>query len=137
MRNAYIMGKMQAPAQGVRGNQMPQFPGLRRLPMRYQYILPLAVMKLYRCAVIGSAQGVLTVALADRGDTPLVEILTMLTGRTIFPVWVKPSRLRLLIRRRERWQQRKDEMLRWPHPLSLVQIHAMVTVPVYQIRERK
>jgi len=135
MRNAHIMGKIQNPAQSMRGNGnlMPQLRDLRRLPMRYQYILPLEVMKLYRCAVIGSAQGVLTVAITDRRDTSLVEVLTKLTGRTIFLVWVKPSRLRLLIRRRERWQRLKDEMLRWPHPLSLVQLHTIVTVPVFRI----
>jgi len=96
--------------------------------MRYQCILPLEVMKRYRCAVVGSAQGVLTVAITNERDTYLIETLTRLTGRPIFPVWVNPARMHLLIQRLERWQQRKDEMLRWSHLLIWFEVHMIVAV---------
>lgn len=133
MRTACIMGKIQDTARSVHDNPIPQFRDLRRIPTRYQHILPLSVMKRYRCAVIGSAQGVLTVAIINRRDTSLIETLARLTGHPIFPVWVKPTGMNLLIQRIERWEHRKDEMLRWPHPLNLIQIHTIVVVPIYQI----
>jgi hypothetical protein len=96
--------------------------------MGYQHILPLEVMKRYHCAVVGSAQGVLTVAITDQHDPSLVEILSRLTGRPIFPVWVKPERMRLLIKHMERWQRCEDEMLRWPRLLSSFEIHVIMGV---------
>jgi len=131
------MGKMQFTARSVHANPIPQFRDLRRIPTRYHNSLPLEVMKRYRCAVVGSAQGVLTVAIANQRDTSLIETLTRLTGHPIFPVWVKPTGMRLLLQRIARWEQRKDEMLRWPHPLNLVQIHTIVAAPVYQMKEKK
>ena len=128
MRTASIMRKTQSPVRSVHDNLIPQFRDLRRIPTRYRYILPLNVMKQYRCAVIGSAQGVLTVAISDRCDPSLIEALTKLTGRPIFPVWVNPARMHLLIQRLERWQQRKDEMLRWPHLLISFEVHMIVAI---------
>src|SRR5437763_12905847 len=109
MRAACIM-KMQATAPSVDGNLIPQYSDLRRIPMRYEHILPLKVMKRYHCAVIGSAQGVLTVAITTRQDTSLIETLTRLTGCPIFPVWVSPARMRLLIQRLEGWEDRSSQM---------------------------
>lgn len=138
METASIMRKTQGTVRsGHDDNLIPQFRDLRRIPTRYRYILPLNVMKQYRCAVIGSAQGVLTVAITSRHDTSLVETLGELTGHPIFPVWVKPACMHLLIQRIERWEQRRDEMLRWPHSLNLIQIHTIAVVPVYQMKEKK
>ena len=126
MRTASIMGKM---PRSVHDNPIPQFRDLRRIPTRYQHMLPLSVMKRYQCVVIGSAQGVLTVAITNRRDTSIIETLARLTGHPIFPVWVKPTDMRLLIQRIERWERLKVEMHRWPHPLNLIQIHTIVVVP--------
>ncbi len=46
MRTACIM-KMQATAASGHGDLIPQYSDLRRLPMCYQHILPLEVMKRY------------------------------------------------------------------------------------------
>jgi type II secretion system (T2SS) protein E len=136
MRTACIM-KMQATRPSVHGNLIPQYSDLRRLPMGYQHILPLEVMKRYHCAVVGSAQGVLTVAITDQHDPSLVETLSRLTGRPIFPVWVKPERMRLLIQRMECWEHRRNDMLHLPHFLSLFQIHTIAVVLTDQMKERK
>src|SRR5436190_23886603 len=117
MRSACRM-KMQARAPSVHGNLIPQYSDLRRIPLRYQHILPLEVMKRYHCAVIGSAHGVLTVAITTRRDPSLIETLTRLTGCPIFPVWVSPARMRLLILRLECWSQRRTDLLRLPNFLS-------------------
>src|SRR5256714_7241257 len=112
MRTACIMGKMQETKPCVHNNLIPQLRDLRRIPMRYQSMLPLKVMKRYQCAVVGSAQGVLTIAITDRHDTSLIKTFTRLIGRPIFPVWVNPAQMGLLIKRIERWQRREDEILR-------------------------
>ena len=137
MRTACIMGKMQGTAPRVHDNLIPQLRDLRRIPMRYQDILPLEVMKRYHCAVIGSAQGVLTVAITTRQDTSLIETLTRLTGRPIFPVWVSPARMRLLIQRMECWEHRRNQMLRLPDFLSSFQIHTIAVVLTYQMKRKK
>ena len=116
---------------------IPQMRDLRRIPMRYQSILPLRVMKQYQCAVVGSAQGVLTVAITDRHNPFLIKTLTKLIGRPIFPVWVKPVRMDLLIKRVERRERRKDEMLRWPCLLSSFEIHMAVLVLTDHMKEKK
>jgi len=116
---------------------LPQMRDLRRIPMCYQSILPLKVMKQYQCAIIGSAQGVLTVAVTDRHNPFLIVTLTKLTGRPIFPVWVKPTRMDLLIKRMERRKRRKDEMLRWPRLLSSFEIHMKVSVLTDQMKKKK
>jgi len=128
MRASCTMGKMHDRARSVHDNLIPQFRDLRRISMRYQCILPLNVVKRYRCAVVGSAQGVLTVAITDQCDPSLIAALAHLTGCAIFPVWVNPVRMHLLIQRMERWQQRKDEMLRWPHLLIWFEVHMIVAV---------
>ena len=128
MRTACIMGKMQETKPCVHNNLIPQLRDLRRIPMRYQRMLPLKVMKRYQCAVVGSAQGVLTVAITDRHDTFLIRTLTKFIGRPIFPVWVKPARMHLLIKRIERGERHKDEMLRSPRLLSSLEIHMIVSI---------
>jgi type II secretion system (T2SS) protein E len=99
------MGKLEGNADNVRGSLIPQYLVLRRVPMRYRRILPLTVMKRFQCIVIGSAPGVLTVAITDRQNTPVIESLRRFTGKAIFPVLIDPTRMRLLIQRIERYEQ--------------------------------
>ena len=83
---------------------IPQLRDIRHVRARYCGMLPLSIMKQYRCAVIGSARGVLTVAVTFPYHPQLGEILTRFTGYAIFPVCVQPARMDLLLRRVERWQ---------------------------------
>jgi hypothetical protein len=99
------MGNMKDIADSVRGNLIPQLYVLRRVPTRYRRMLPLTIMKRFQCIVVGSAQGVLTVAITDRQDTSVIESLRSITGRAIFPVLIDPTRMRLLIQRIERYEQ--------------------------------
>ena len=92
-------------ADSVRGNLIPQLYVLRRVPTRYRRMLPLTIMKRFQCIVVGSAQGVLTVAITDRQDTSVIESLRSITGQAIFPVLIDPARMRLLIQRVERYEQ--------------------------------
>ncbi len=117
------MGQIQDTAQDACGNIIPRLGHLRRIPMCYRHILPLA-------------PGVLTVAITDRQNTVLLEALSELTGYTIFPVWVNLSRMRLLIRRIERWEQRRNEILRWPDLVSSFQVHTIVAVLTAQMKEK-
>jgi len=99
------MGNMKDIADSVRGNLIPQLYVLRRVPMRYRRMLPLTIMKQFQCIVVGSAQGVLTVAITDRQNTSVIESLRSITGRAIFPVLIDPTRMHLLIQRIERYEQ--------------------------------
>ena len=99
------MGNMKDIADSVRGNLIPQLYVLRRVPMRYRRMLPLTFMQRFQCLVVGSAQGVLTVAITDRQNTSVIESLRGITGRAIFPVLIDPTRMRLLIQRIERYEQ--------------------------------
>lgn len=99
------MGNMKDIADSVRGNLIPQLYVLRRVPMRYRRMLPLTIMKRFQCIVVGSAQGVLTVAITDRQNTSVIESLRRITGQAIFPVLIDPNRMRLLIQRIERYEQ--------------------------------
>ncbi len=99
------MGTIKDIADSVRGNLIPQLYVLRRVPMRYRQVLPLTIMKRFQCIVVGSAQGVLTVAITDRQNTSVIESLRSITGQAIFPVLIDPARMRLLIQRIERYEQ--------------------------------
>ncbi len=99
------MGNMKDIADNVRGSRIPHLPVIRRIPMRYHRILPLTVMKRFQCIVIGSAQGVLTVAITDRQNISVIESLRRYTGQAIFPVLIDPARMRLLLQRIERYEQ--------------------------------
>ncbi len=102
------MGTMKNIADNVRGSLIPQLFALRRVPMRYRRILPLVIMKRYQCIVVGSAPGVLTVAITDRQNTSIIESLRGFTGQAIFPVLIDPTRMRLLIQRIERYEQSRS-----------------------------
>ena len=96
------MATMKDTADNVRGSLIPQLFALRRVPMCYRRILPLTVMKRFQCIVIGSAPGVLTVAITNRHNMLVIESLRNFTGQAIFPVLIDPNRMRLLIYRIER-----------------------------------
>lgn len=102
------MGNMKDIADSVRGSLIPQLYVLRRVPLRYRRMLPLPIMKRFQCMVVGSAQGVLTVAITDRQNTSAIESLRKITGQAIFPVLIDPDRMRLLIQRIERCEQNKQ-----------------------------
>ena len=102
------MGTMQDTADKIRGNLIPQLSALRRVPMRYYQVLPLAVMKKLQCIVVGSAPGVLTVAITNRDNIIAIESLKEITGQSIFPVLIDPTKLRLLIQRIERREHRSN-----------------------------
>jgi len=104
------MGNMKDIADSVRGNLIPQLYVLRRVPMRYRRMLPLTFMKRFQCIVVGSAQGVLTVAITDQQNTSVIESLRSITGRAIFPVLIDPTRMRLLIQRVERYEQYRQAL---------------------------
>jgi Type II secretion system (T2SS), protein E, N-terminal domain len=123
-----MMEKMQETALDEQNYLIPHMRDLRRIPMRYQRILPLKVMKEHQCVVVGAARGVLTVAITDRYNSSSIKALTKLIGHPIFPVRVKPARIDLLIKRMERWVLRKDEILRWPRIISSFEIHMVVGV---------
>lgn len=83
--------------------RIPRLSMLRRVPTRYRSLLPLPVIKRYQCLVIGCANGVLTIAIPEQPDPRVLEFLRCLTGRPIFLVFVDAARMRLLIRRFERY----------------------------------
>lgn len=86
------MGTVQDIADTIRGNLIPQLFVLRRVPMRYYHILPLTIMKKFQCIVVGSAPGVLTVAITNQQNTLAIEFLRNFTGRSIFPVLIDPKK---------------------------------------------
>lgn len=114
------MGNLRKMALGIRGDTIPQLSALRKVPSRYRQFLPLQVMKQYQCAVVGSAQGVLTLAITDRANTFLIETLERITGHSIFPVLVEPSQMRLLIRHLELYESHRHRGLK---PSSFIHPH--------------
>jgi hypothetical protein len=88
----------------LQGAMIPRLWTLRRIPGRYRRLLPVAVMKRYQCVVIGGDRGILTVAITDPKSISILNVLSTLTGRTLFPVLIDPTRMRLLIRRMERME---------------------------------
>ena len=112
--------------------------------MRYRQILPLAIMKRFQCIVVGSAQGVLTVAFTDRENTSVIESLRKITGQAIFPVLIDPSRMRLLIQRIERYEQyRQASSVRtrgqayYLHMRRQFQVSSIMMLLAYQQTRRK
>ena len=100
------MGSMKEIANTIGGDGIPRLKTLRRIPTPYRQTLPLNVIKRYQCLVVGAARGVLTVAISDAQDGLVIEALSALTGQRIFPVLIDPVRMRLLIRRMERYERR-------------------------------
>src|SRR5260370_7852599 len=113
------MGNMKDIADSVRGSLIPELYVLRHVLLRYRVMLPLPIMKRFQCMVVGSAQGVLTVAITDRQNTSAIESLRKITGQAIFPVLIDPARMRLLIQRIERCEQNKQAF--YPTPSQPLQ----------------
>ena len=136
------MGSMKDIADSVRGNLIPQLYVLRRVPMRYRRMLPLTIMKRFQCIVVGSAQGVLTVAITDRQNTSVIESLRRITGQAIFPVLIDPNRMRLLIQRIERYEQYRQvfyvkirdprEQVYYLHMKRQFQVSSIMMLHAYQ-----
>jgi hypothetical protein len=103
----------------VRGNLIPRYSTLRRVPIRYRRILPLSLMKRYQCLVVGSAPGVLTVAITDQDNTVVLDALGELTGLAIFPVLIEPARMRLLLGRLEQCYRCQSDFSVWQSPACL------------------
>jgi Type II secretion system (T2SS), protein E, N-terminal domain len=83
----------------VNGSQFLHYDSVRWIPLHYRRLLPWRVMKRYRCMVVGSARGVLTVAFDERPHPTVLTGLRRLTGQAIFPVLVRPKRMHLLLQR--------------------------------------
>ena len=84
---------------------LPRLYDVRRVPVQYQKLLPLQVIKSHQCVVLGATAHTLTVGVIERKDERWLRYLQMLTGTAIFPVLVEPERMRLLIIRVERYQR--------------------------------
>lgn len=118
------MAKM---ANGPFYGPIPRFDTIRRVPSRYHRIFPLELMKDYQFTVVGAAGNTLTIAISDQQPGPVLESLNKLTGRAVFPVLVEPARLRLLIERIERCEQRKYYQLRsHPYYLHGIQLQSII-----------
>lgn len=85
----------------VNGSQFLHYDSVRWIPLHYRRFLPLRVMKRYRCIVVGSARGVLTVVFDEQPHPTVLAGLRRLTGQTIFPVLIRPKRMNLLLQRAE------------------------------------
>lgn len=81
---------------------IPRFYSLRRVPRACSNILPLEVMKRYQCVVVGLTGRTLTLAIIHPRHLFLCKAISKCTGYTVFPVYVEPSRVRLLLQRLER-----------------------------------
>ena len=120
------LGEMKEMASSEPDSTIPQYSNLRRVPGRFRHTLPLNVMKQFQCVVVGDARGVLTVAISDQQDITVIETLSQLTRRTIFPVSVSPIRMRLLIKRIENNKRNKGKAFREISTLQPLYIHALV-----------
>lgn len=112
---------------GLHDEPIPRLDTIRRVPTRFHQILPLELMKRYQFIVVGAARGVLTVAISDIQQEPLIDSLKNLTGKPIFTVLIEPSRMRMMIDRIERCQyRRKMKLLGHPYYLHRVQLRAIM-----------
>lgn len=102
---AYAPNSEKGRIERVYGDFIPRLRDVRRVPVRYQQILPLPVVKRHQCVVLGMSSRTLTLGIVERRDEKLFAFLHKLTGATIFPVLIEPERMRLLIARMERYQR--------------------------------
>ena len=118
------MAKM---ATGTFYSPIPRFDTIRRVPSRYHRIFPLELMKDYQFTVVGAAGNTLTVAITDQRQKYMLESLKKLSGHAVFPVFVDPARMRLLIERIERCEQRKYHQLHGrPYYLHSTQLQSII-----------
>ena len=96
---------------------IPRLYTLRRIEPRYRHLLPLHIMKRYRCIVVGGKRGMLTVALTGGVyNEHIIAHLRQQTGCAIFPVLIEPERMRLLLQRAE-WSECHKESVKRNKPL--------------------
>lgn len=105
LKMAYTPADEKGRVESVYGDFIPRLRDIRRVPTRYQRILPLSVVKRHQCVVLGASSRTLTVGIVAREGTRLFALLHTITGAAIFPVLVEPGRMRLLIARMERYQE--------------------------------
>lgn len=103
----------------VHDDFLPRLHDVRRVAVRYQHMLPLAVMKKHQCVVLGATLHMLTIGVIERKDRRWFQLMQALTGMTIFPVLVEPERMRLLIGRVERYQRFRQRYSRAAYALAL------------------
>lgn len=101
----YFSVDIQESAERMHRNLVPRLYDIRRVPVRYQQILPLSVVRRYQCVVIGASRKGLTVGITNRNSHALLDYLQVLTRTTVFPVLIDPKRMHLLIIRIERFQR--------------------------------
>jgi hypothetical protein len=95
------------------------------------------MMMQHQCLVVGAAQDMLTVAITDRQDISILNLLSKLTGHTIFPVLVDPGRMHLLIQHIDRYQHSRSNVSDYLLYLHRFQVKAMVTPFTYQDTRQK
>lgn len=98
---------------------MPRLRDVRRVPVRYQRILPLPVIKNYQCVVLGATAHILTIGVIERLNEQRLGFLRALTGMAIFPVLVEPEKMGLLIARIERYQRFRQRYSKASYVLQL------------------
>ena len=103
----------------VHGDFIPRLHDVRRVPVRYQQVLPLSVIKRHQCVVLGASSHVLTIGFVDGDDKQLLRYLQIFTGTKIFPVLVEPRRMHLLIARIERSQRFRQRYSRAYYVLQM------------------
>ncbi len=130
------MGEMKDMADYGHDDPIPYYDNLRRIPKRYRETLPLSFMKQCQCVVIGSARGVLTVAISAQQDISMLETISQLLGHSIFPVLVSPVTIRLVIQRLEHDRRRKTRIIRQRSLLDPSYIHAMVIAVTNILRNK-
>jgi hypothetical protein len=77
---------------------VPYLAPPQHIPSSVRKLLPLEVMRQYRCLPVGRNRHALTVALADPTDAGALLHLEQMTGLTIFPVMTDPEALEHLAR---------------------------------------
>jgi len=61
--------------------------------------------------IVGTAQGMLTVAITGTQAMPFIDFLSKITKRSIFLVLVEPGKMDLLLRRLVRQERRRGKKL--------------------------
>jgi len=92
-------------------------------------------MKQYQCVVIGAAKGEFTVAIVECHNPYILEFLSRITRRAIFPVLVDPIKMRLLIQRLERQGSCMSRL--GPAPfLHPYQVHMILLLIIWQYEKQ-
>lgn len=119
LRASYTLAVAKRSVLRRRSDFWPRLHDVRRVPVRYQRTLPWQVVKYHQCVVVGAASRALTVGVSEHKDEQWLSFLQALTGTAIFPVLVKPERMRLLIARIERYQRFRQRYSRAYYVLQL------------------